>query len=361
MTNASANSASLLIRADASVAMGTGHVMRCLALAQAWQDEGGSCVFVMAESTPAIEARLSRESILVERLFVEAASAEDAQRIAQIAQRNESRWVVIDGYHFGSCYQAAVKRSAGNSKLLFLDDNGHAEHYYADFVLNQNAHANEDFYFNREPYTRLLLGPRYALLRREFQAWAEWKRSIRPVGDRILIVAGGSDPHDLTRQIIEALEDVREFRMEIIVVVGGSNPHLTAIEDAAAGSRHGIQLCADAEDMPALMAWADLAVSAAGTVCWEFCALALPALVIPIVSNQIAAANSLEHLGAARLFAAGAKLSSPELARAVVNLINSPGERSSLSQRARRLVDTGGAARVAAMLRNGTSDGTEQP
>ena len=160
------NPASLLIRADASVAIGTGHVMRCLALAQAWQDAGGRAVFAMAETTPSIHARLTSESCEVANISGEAGTAADADQTAAFAKEQKPDWVVVDGYRFSADYQRTLR--AAGFKILFFDDYGHARHYFADLVLNQNVSASAELYADREPHTRLLLGTRYCMLRREF-------------------------------------------------------------------------------------------------------------------------------------------------------------------------------------------------
>ena len=121
--------------------MGTGHVMRCLALAQGWQKAGGAAVFAQAESTPALENRLRREGFEFLRMRVQPGSPEDASQTVALALSRRVSWVVADGYAFGADWQKQVK-SAG-SPLLLLDDYGHAEHYYADWVLNQNCYANK--------------------------------------------------------------------------------------------------------------------------------------------------------------------------------------------------------------------------
>jgi UDP-2,4-diacetamido-2,4,6-trideoxy-beta-L-altropyranose hydrolase len=343
----------LLIRADANVAMGTGHVMRCLALAQAWQDSGGRSIFVMGETTASLEQRLRDGGVEIKRIAATPGSAQDAQETINTANLIKPDWIVVDGYHFGADYQSTIE--ASDCKLLFVDDNGHAEHYSADLILNQNPHASESLYSHREPYTRLLLGPRYAMLRREFWEWRKWKREIRENGTRILIVMGGSDPENLTRRVIEALESVQRFPLELLAVVGGSNPHLAEIEAAVVGCRHSIRLVKDATNMAELMAWADFAISAAGSICWEFCALALPALLVPVAPNQVASAESLQCMGVAKLFSHGRQVRPEEfcreeLAREAVNLISLPSERQSLSQRSHALVDAQGAHRVVAVL-----------
>ena len=91
-----------------------------------------------------------------------------------VARKEKSDWIAVDGYQFSADYQRILK-SAG-FKILFLDDYGHAQRYFADLVLNQNVGVGAELYADREPETRVLLGPRYCLLRREFSAWRDWKR-----------------------------------------------------------------------------------------------------------------------------------------------------------------------------------------
>ena len=117
---------------------------------------------------------------------------------------------MVDGYQFNADYQRALK--AAGFRVLFLDDYGHATHYSADLVLNQNAYANEKMYAARESYTRLLLGTDYCLLRREFSSWRGWKREIAPIGTKILVTMGGSDPENFTTDVVEALCHLGEHR-----------------------------------------------------------------------------------------------------------------------------------------------------
>src|SRR5579864_2413634 len=124
----------LLIRADASVAIGTGHVMRCLALGQGWQDAGGRVVFAMAERTDAIQNRLSAESCEIATIASKAGTVEDAAQTVALASQQKCEWIVVDGYLFTAKYQADLK--SADCKVLFLDDYGQAQHYSADFILN---------------------------------------------------------------------------------------------------------------------------------------------------------------------------------------------------------------------------------
>jgi len=341
----------LLIRADANVVMGTGHVMRCLALAQAWQDDGGRVVFAMAPPASSVRQRLLNESVKILEMAQPAGTREDAARTAALAREHEAAWVVVDGYQFGADYQQALK--SANLKILFLDDYGHADHYFADVVMNQNVSAEDCPYENRETYTRLLLGPKYCLLRREFNQWREWRREILPAGHRVLVTMGGSDPQNFTARAIDALNLIADDNLEAAVIVGGSNDHFESLETRAAKAGKKISVCRDVSNMAERMAWADVAVSAAGTTCWEMCLLGLPAILVDLAENQIPVAKALDQRGCAIYLGGPGEVSSQRLASQMESLMGSRADRQALSVRCRELVDGRGAQRVVAALRGG--------
>ena len=334
----------LLFRAEASVVIGTGHVMRCLALAQAWQDAGGRASFAMAQVTPAVEERLRRESIGVVRLKAEPGSADDAKDTAALAREKQASWAVVDGYGFGADYQVALK-SAG-LKVLFVDDNGHAAHYSADLVLNQNAHANEALYRNREFSTSMLLGPRYALLRREFSAQRGWKREIPAIARNVLVTMGGSDPDNFTREAVGGVRAVKDESLRIRVLAGGSNPHFASLEELSMEKGSSIELVRDATDMPDQMRWADVAVAAAGSTCLEMCFMGLPALLIDLAENQTPIANEFVRRGTAHHLGSLRTVTADQIEAETRQLLVSQVERSTMSQRGQELVDGKGAERV---------------
>jgi UDP-2,4-diacetamido-2,4,6-trideoxy-beta-L-altropyranose hydrolase len=342
----------LVIRADASIEIGTGHVMRCLALAQAWQDAGGRAVFAMAKSTSAIEVRLASESCQFVPIPSASGTAEDARQTIALAREHQADWVVVDGYQFDANYQRAVK--AAGFELLFLDDYGHARHYSADVVLNQNACASSELYVDREPQTRLLLGPRYCLLRREFGAWRDWKRKVSSVCRRVLVMMGGSDPENLTARVIEALTVAGLEGMQATVVIGGSNPHFAMLQNLAARSGPSIKLRRDVGDVAELMAAADLAISAAGSTCWELCLLGLPALLVDLADNQTELAKDLDRRGCG-IRIGDRMVPTEEIANQLRRVVRSHELRRSLSERSRELVDGRGATRVVSVLHGAKS------
>jgi len=338
----------LVVRADSGPQMGTGHIMRCLALAQVWQEAGGQAHFALAQATAALQERLFGEGMQVHEVTALPGSAEDAAQTIRLARQAPAAWVVVDGYHFGAEYQRAVKEACLH--LLFLDDYGHAGHYYADLVLNQNICAQESLYRSRESYARLLLGTRYALLRREFWSWRGWQRQVPELASKILVTLGGSDPDNTTLRVIQALQEVDVEGLEAVVVVGGSNLRQGELQSAVRDSPFAIRLEHNVAHMPELMAWADGAVSAGGSTCWELAFMGLPYLVLELADNQRAVAAGLDAAGVALRLGWHEQVSSQAIAGALVRLLMVKEVRAAMSHRGRQLVDGLGGERVVGQM-----------
>lgn len=341
----------LILRADANPRMGTGHVMRCLALAQGWRRTGGQALFVCADITPALEARINTEGFDVRRIPASAGSPEDAQQTIQqaracqpVAGSTQSPWIAADGYQFEAVYQRAIKEAG--LRLLLVDDYGHCNHYCADIVLNQNLSARPEWYQHREPHTRLLLGTRYVLLRDQFRAYRDWQRDIAPVARKVLVTLGGADPDNVTGKVIEAL---RGLDVEAKIVVGGSNPNLEKLK-AETGNLKSCELLVNSNDMPALMAWADMAIAAGGTTSWELAFMGLPSLVLVLADNQRDIATALDREGISINLGWHPDVQAAKLAETLRTLLVDAERRATMSQRGRQLVDGCGVARVVKIL-----------
>jgi UDP-2,4-diacetamido-2,4,6-trideoxy-beta-L-altropyranose hydrolase len=332
----------LFIRADADSQMGTGHVMRCLAIAQAWLDQGGNAVFLMRAPGQGIRTRVENEGVRVLEISADAGSENDAEETGRLVLGNHGDWLMVDGYQFGAEYQDRLK--ARGLKVLFLDDCGHSTHYSADLVLNQNLHASESLYRNRTSGTDLLLGARYALLRREFLSWRDWRREITTKARKLLVTLGGSDPDNATERVIEALK-IAGQDLEATILVGVTNPHRNDLEKASAGVP-GISLVENARNMAELMAAADIAIAGAGSTCWELCFLGLPSLLIDLAENQRPVSQELDRLGVAVDLGNSGELSVQKIANELVSLVSSRGRRAKMSEGGRALIDGDGAARV---------------
>jgi len=338
----------LLIRVDAGKDIGYGHAMRCLALAQAWQDEKGNVTFVMAKETPSFTNRLHKEKIETIRLRAEPGSNEDAAKTAEIAKEINALWVVVDGYHFDATFQQKLKDAS--LRLLFIDDYGHAKYYAADIILNQNIHAAEEFYPNRAPYTRLLLGTNYVLLRREFLRWQGYKRDMPDVARKVLITMGGGDQENVTLKVLQALNEVEIEGLEAVAVVGGSNPHYETLKNFTQTSRLPIRLEKDAQNMPELMAWADAAISAGGTTTYELAFMGVPFIVIVLAENQRPIAEGLHKNGIAINVGWHFNLTSPKLTESLSNLCLDQKHRTQMSKQSRAMINGNGVIKVLSCL-----------
>lgn len=339
---------SLIIRADAGTRMGSGHLMRCLALGQAWQAAGGEVVFITACCNDGLLGRLRQEGFSLHTLAAPHPDPADWKYTKGILVTYPDAWLVLDGYHFDEVYQQRVKE-AGH-RLLVIDDMAQLKHYCADIVLNQNLGA-ELLHYCCQPDTYLLLGTRYVLLRREFLKWKDWQREIPEIANRVLVTLGGSDPDNHTLKVIQALQAVDIPALETTVVIGASNPHADTLEAAARQSRIPIDLIYNAANMAQLMSPADVAVATAGTTIWELLFLGIPSLVLATTDNQRYPAEQIESQGAGKTLGWAESLPVESLAREIALLLKDYGLRTELSRNARQVVDGRGAERALAFIR----------
>ena len=324
----------VLMRADASVSTGTGHAMRCLALAQALVDRGHQVVLATAELALPLERRFGAEAVVVARLDRRGPDS-DLDQVRGLAGRMESEVFVVDGYQFDAEYVSGIGRAG---RLLLIDDRGMAGLDTA-LVVNQNNYAAAADYPSRAPNTELLLGPRHALLRREFAASPPPHRAVGSP-DRVLLTIGGSDPDDATRRLLPALRHVRELR----VIIGPlhPDPQRLAGDVAAAGGT----VITDTKDMRAQLTWADLVIGAAGTGALEFAWAGAPAVLVVTAENQEPVARSMERAGTA------INLGSPDagIVERLTDVLSALSADSQLlgrmSAAGRQLVDGRGASRV---------------
>ncbi|MGE3540902.1 MAG: UDP-2,4-diacetamido-2,4,6-trideoxy-beta-L-altropyranose hydrolase [Candidatus Tectimicrobiota bacterium] len=337
----------LVIRADASPASGQGHVMRCLALAQTCIAQGGSVTFLGSLGHPSLQQRLQAAGCEVVQLDTPHPDPHDLQHtlailaLAASAAPTAIPWLVLDGYHFATAYQHAIR--ATGYRLLVLDDYAHLPAYEADILLNQNIHA-PTLPYKCPPAADLLLGPRYALLRPEFHARAAQTGPEPAVARKVLLTLGGSDPHNVTQRLAQALSQVDIEGLEVTVVLGAYYRHQFASGPARAGLIW--QVLHHVVDMAPLMSRADLVIAAGGSTCWELACLGRPAALVILAENQRQNAQGLNAAGAAVCLGWHTDLEPMRVTRTLRELLQDPTQRAGLAARARQLVDGRGAQRV---------------
>jgi len=342
----------LFIRADATTSMGTGHVMRCIALAQAWKEKGGQVFFISHCENNSIRQIIDTEGFRFVAIEAPCPAPQDLEYTLKILDRNNSvqkktlgnasGWIVIDGYHFTEAYQKSIWQSG--IQLLIIDDYHHQEQYFADMILNQNIHGDQ-YQYSCETDAVFLLGLKYTLLRSEFFRAKTTGKKVTQKARKIMITMGGSDPDNITLKVIQAFQFINDPELAIKVVVGSSNPHLKQLKNAILNKSSNIQLIRDA-DMPDLMTWADLAVSAGGSTCWELFFLGVPFVTVVLAGNQEANAIFLENMGVTINLGSMASSRPEIIAKQIYTVVIDKQLRDQFRQRGSLLVDGLGATRI---------------
>ncbi|OGJ56914.1 UDP-2,4-diacetamido-2,4,6-trideoxy-beta-L-altropyranose hydrolase [Candidatus Peribacteria bacterium RIFCSPLOWO2_12_FULL_55_15] len=335
--------ANLLLRTDASPAIGSGHLMRSLALAQGLKDDGCAPTFLCAELPAGLGGRLLAEGCALHPLQCPPYGEQDARATAMLAREIGARWVVVDGYTFGDVFHKTLKEQGCN--VLSIDDFGHARRAPADIILNQNPYAREDWYATMDPGTTLLLGTRYALLRREFERWTSWEHAVLEHPTRLLVTLGGFDPHCMTEIVLHALAAI-DRPLRIDVIVGGDREDTAQLEQSIRGTPHTFRFLKNLREMSETMAQANLALSAGGTTCFELAYMQVPTLTVVLADNQESLTENLEKEGCSVNFGTIDAGKVDALARAVISLIEDAPRRRAMALRGRELVDGQGVSRT---------------
>lgn len=337
----------LLIRANASSRIGSGHVMRCLALAQGWQRQGGRACFILSERIEGLANRIVGSGFDVCYLptGVDLGDVADSDFTIAQAKRLSASWIVIDGYDFDGDYQTRIKQAS--FKLLFVDDFGHCDSYSADLVLNQNVYAAASTYQTISDHTSLLLGCDYALLRNEFRPWIGWEKEIKPSASNLLVTLGGGDPDNQTKKVLQALNHI-DPKLNVSIVVGAANPHVDTLKEHASrlNAEHKITFLQNVNDMPQLISAADFAISAGGTTLWEIAFLTLPNITITIADNQKLSIENLVHRNVIKSLGWFEDVTVSDIVEAIKSLSLNQKARLRMKDHARQLVDGLGVDRV---------------
>jgi spore coat polysaccharide biosynthesis predicted glycosyltransferase SpsG len=305
----------------------------------------------MSATAGPLEARLAAEGVNAWRLNCATATEQDLDETVRLARESTADWVILDGYRFDSAFQSGI-REAG-FRLMVIDDFGQAGEYAARVILDQNLAAREEDYRRRDPGARLLLGLKYAMLRREFRACAAWTRKTPEVAQRVLVTLGGAAPEESVRVCLQAINGMADPPLAARIILGplsgNVGEHLKETIEAASPR---CQVIESVSNMAELIAWADLAISAGGSTCWELAFMGLPALILTYSRHQEPIAKGLQGADAAIWMGSGASVSENGLRAAIQDLARDKERRLRMSRGGRTLVDGQGAERVLSALVN---------
>lgn len=336
----------LVIRADATREVGTGHVMRTFGLAQVWRSSGCRAIFCGRCDSEVIRTRLASEG------FDYRADIMDTSALVSLARDLMEKtdifmpWILVDGYHFDTDYLDSLGRSP--FPVLVLDDMAHLDHYTCTRLVNQNVYASKDMY-PQVPSERLLLGARYAILRHEFRRLALRTREPNVV-PKLLVTIGGTDPGNATAVVLDALRHLGTDAPPATIVIGAGNPHRDMLYHKAATLKSSCQVIDATDDMAILLSEVDMAVAAAGTTTWELAYMRVPSILVATVENQRRVASSMADQGAAIEACKNGHLDSVELAKQIRRLSEDRPLRARLGRKCGGLVDGLGAKRICRSL-----------
>jgi UDP-2,4-diacetamido-2,4,6-trideoxy-beta-L-altropyranose hydrolase len=353
----------VLFRADASVRIGTGHVMRCLALAAELRRRGCQCVFAMRPLPGWLGDLVAQQRFDVIAMGDgdDAAGWPTVQR-DHLQQQSDARqmqdalaaagadrtwdWIVADHYALGAVWHALVGPAA--HRLLVIDDLADRT-LQGNLLLDQNPQSPDRYRNLIPPSMATLLGPAHALLREEFYGLSE-RRANRPADQApcVLISFGGVDEEGVALDALAALESCGFALGGVTLIAGARNPHLARLQAECA--RLGYECVDFTAEIAGYMMRADVAIGAGGTTMLERFAAGLPAVVVPIADNQRPGSLAAEAAQAITLVDVPAHVRVASLAQAVGRLLSDPGLRRGMGEAAARLCDGRGARRVAHIL-----------
>lgn len=306
-------------RADASIQIGTGHVMRCLTLADALTEKRAECQFICREHPGNLISYIREKGYVVHTLPVSTVSEnhdcalahaawlgssqrEDAEQCAPLLEQIHPDWFILDHYALGHQWESALRPYG--KKLMVIDDLADRQHD-CDLLLDQTYGRAATDYRPLVPKTcRLLCGSQYALLRPEFARWRSYSLARRkvPVLKHLLINLGGVDKDNVTSKVLQALNQcILPADCDITVVMGTTAPWIEEVRTLALTLPWSTSVLVGVGNMAQLMADSDLAIGAAGATSWERCCLGLPTLMLVLAENQRAGAQALNQAQAAKL------------------------------------------------------------
>lgn len=310
----------IAFRADASIQIGTGHVMRCLTLAEELKRQGYECLFICRDHKGHLGELITAKGFALylltgEGIFESTAPGwnahaswlgvsrqQDAEQTRKILSQQPVDWLVVDHYALDAHWEQLVAEHT--QYVMVIDDLADRAHQ-CDLLLDQTfGRLAEDYLERVSAGCELLCGSQYALLRPEFSELRPYslRRREKTRLNRLLITMGGVDKDNATGQVLDILmESPLPEDCKITVVLGAAAPWLDKIRQQAQTMPWPVEIKVGVNNMAQLMADSDLAIGAAGATSWERCCLGLPTAMMVLADNQQYAANLLGLAGAVRV------------------------------------------------------------
>ena len=296
-----------VFRVDSSTQIGSGHLMRCLTLANQLKEKN-KILFISRDLEGNLNKLVEKNGYKLLTLpkvqennnlvgyekWMTAKTQVDAEQTKNLLITIDVDCLIIDSYAIGEEWENIVRPYV--KKIMVIDDLANRRHN-CDILLDQNYYCDMNTRYNKlvPVGCQLLLGPQYVLLRDEFYEVRQKMRVRDGNIKNILVFFGGSDLTNETMKTLHAIEEINRIDITINVVVGASNNNKLDIENFCDKKKYNF-FC-QVNNMAELINKADLAIGAGGTSTWERCFLGLPSIVIAIAENQIRIAEDCDSIG----------------------------------------------------------------
>lgn len=331
----------VLFVADGSPEIGTGHVVRCISLLMKLREEGHVCHWVLKETKLSLVDRVRGAADGVKCMSPTLSHDEVWEYTLNYIEGQEVDFVVSDHYSTTLGHFEAVLKKG--SRLLIIDDMADRQ-YAGNLLLNQNSDDIQLYEGKTVRMDRLLLGPKFALLKPEF-AGLEASAQPRDQARRVLLTMGGVDRHNLTAMFLKALLTVSEGWV-IDVVLGPCYAYEESLRPLIEDAPQSIVLHRNAASLLPLMRTAALMICAAGSTVWEGCCTGLPMVIIQSAENQRLVVDQVVRSRAAVFLGRRETISEAAIRDTCFGVMRDVQERRRLSFACHGLVDGRGAERV---------------
>ncbi len=302
-----------IIRVDASVAIGVGHLSRCMVLKALLEERGAKISLLMDRCGRGFIDETHNEVLWLD----DAINPQDT--IAAI-ERNRLKpgFLIVDHYDLDVFWEKSLRPHV--KKIMVIDDLANRSHD-CDILLDQNLFpaSGERYRGLIAPDCATFFGPGYALLRPEFFLERRRLRERSGAVKHILVNFGGSDPAGITLKALKGVLNALGNAIEVVCVAGRANQHAAEIE-AFCRSQSNVPYYLHSDQMAMLMHQADLAIGAGGSSAWERCFLGLPSLVAIIAENQRCVTEQLASVGVLKNMGSAAELDEKSFSQAVLNI-----------------------------------------
>jgi len=303
----------IFIRVDSSKVIGSGHLMRCINLANMLRNAGAVIEFITQNLPGNSDEKITENNFRYHVLgsikndnhhevcdehikWFGVAQKQDMLDTVEVVKGSKVDWIIVDHYALDYKWEIGLKNYT--EKIMVIDDLVNRRHY-CDLLLDQNLHNNANSEYRDlllSNKTKIFLGPSYSLLSSSFNDSNLLRKRTGRLNHLLIYLGGGDKAHIFLKTVVESLSLLVESKFSITIIAGDSYDEVQL--DVKYLEIKDIDVLKFTNDMPKMICLSDLAIGACGISQWERCVLGLPSIVAVTADNQIKDAEALDKLGA---------------------------------------------------------------